>query len=195
MVRLWCFSFANKFLQKIWNLNHQIIKRKTKEINQAEEKLFKNNLELYIYKIDSSINNFQFNVAIAQFHEIFKYFRSCIDFKIGDKIFLNSLTKIMKLMIPFTPHLAFECLENLKCKDTNKWPKINATILNEIKINLVIQINGKTRDVLSINKDSNEEEINKLVNKSSKAQKYLMDKKIIKTIFVKNKIINYITNG
>ncbi len=188
-------SAANKFLQKIWNLNHQIIKRKTKESNQSEEKQFKNKLELYIYKIDSSINNFQFNVAIAQFHEIFKYFRSCIDFKIGNKIFLDSLTKVMKLMIPFTPHLAFECLENLKCKDTNKWPKINTTVLNEIKINLVIQINGKTRDVLSINKDSSEEEINKLVNTSSKAQKYLMDKKIIKTIFVKNKIINYIINS
>ena len=102
MVRLWCFSFANKFLQKYGDLNHQIIKRKTKEINQAEEKLFKNNLELYIYKIDSSINNFQFNVAIAQFHEIFKYFRSCIDFKIGDKIFLNFENKNHEeLMIAF----------------------------------------------------------------------------------------------
>ena len=98
-------------------------------------------------------------------------------------------------MIPFTPHLAFECLENLNCKDINKWPKINTAILNEVKVNLVIQINGKTRDVLSINKDSSEEEINKLVNTSSKAKKYLMDKKIIKTIFVKNKIINYIINS
>ncbi len=188
-------SAANKFLQKIWNLNHQIINRKTKESNQAEEKQFESKLELYIYKIDSSINNFQFNVAIAQFYEIFKYFRFCLDLKIGNKIFLHSLAKVMKLMIPFTPHLALECLENLDCKDTNKWPKINTAVLNEVKINLVIQINGKTRDVLSISKDTDEEEVNKLVNTSSKAQKYLMDKKIIKTIFVKNKIINYIINS
>ena len=61
-----------------------------------------------------------------------------------------------------------------------------------VKINMVIQVNGKTRDVLDIKKDLKETEINKLIMKSSKANKYLINKKIIKTIFVKNKIINYI---
>ena len=56
----------------------------------------------------------------------------------------------MSINYPFTPHLAFECLENFQVQHYNKWPKINATILNEIKINLVIQINGKTRDVLTL---------------------------------------------
>ena len=36
----------------------------------------------------------------------------------------------MKLMIPFTPHLAYECLELLDIKSTNKWPKINKTIFS-----------------------------------------------------------------
>ena len=57
---------------------------------------------------------------------------------------------------------------------------------------MVIQVNGKTRDVLNIEKNLNQTEIDKLIMKSSKANKYLINKKIIKTIFVKNKIINYI---
>ena len=101
----------------------------------------------------------------------------------------------MKLMIPFTPHLAHECLSNLNCKDTNEWPKINEKVLKNIKINMVVQINGKTRDVLNIKKDLNQTEINKLILKSSKANKHLVNKKIIKTIFIKNKIINYIINN
>ena len=95
-------------------------------------------------------------------------------------------------MIPFTPHLAYECLQNLKCKETDSWPNVDKKILDNIKINLVVQINGKTRDVLSIKKNLTELEINKLIESNSKAKKYLVDKKITKTIFIKDKIINYI---
>ena len=101
----------------------------------------------------------------------------------------------MKLMIPFTPHIALECLENLNCKNTNKWPEVNKKVLDKIKINMAIQINGKTRDVIVMHKDLIEKEIHKLVQSSSKANKFLINKKIIKTIFVKNKIINYILGG
>ena len=62
------------------------------------------------------------------------------------------------------------------------------------QINMIIQINGKTRDVLKIKNDLTEKDINKLVTSISKAKKYLVDSKIIKTIFVKNKILNYIVN-
>ena len=102
------------------------------------------------------------------------------------------MIKVMKLMIPFTPHIAHECLSNLKSEHTNTWPKINKNILENVKVNMVIQINGKTRDVLKIKKDMSEKEVEKLTKKTEKAYKYLKDKRIIKTIFVKNKIINYI---
>ena len=71
-----------------------------------------------------------------------------------------------------------------------KEPKIEKSFLEEISF--AIQINGKTRDIIKIKKDSNEETVNKKVLSVSKAKKYLQDKKIIKTIFVNNKIINYI---
>jgi leucyl-tRNA synthetase len=83
-------------------------------------------------------------------------------------------------------------LSNLNCTDGNKWPKIDEKVLENTKINMVVQVNGKTRDVLNIKKNLNETEINRLIMKSSKANKHLVNKTIIKTIFVKNKIINYI---
>ena len=98
-------------------------------------------------------------------------------------------------MIPFTPHIAHECLVNLKSENINNWPTVNTSILENIKINMVIQINGKTRDVLNIKKDMSEAEVEKLTRNSEKAYKHLKDKKIVKTIFVKNKIINYIVGN
>jgi len=97
----------------------------------------------------------------------------------------------MKMMIPFTPHLAYECLEKLNSKTVNKWPEIDKkNVLDQVKV--AIQINGKTRDILSIKKDLVEKELNKIIVENSKAKKYLENKKIIKTIYVKNKILNYI---
>ena len=94
--------------------------------------------------------------------------------------------------MPFTPYLASECLLNLNCKDVNKWPKINEKALNTDMINMVIQVNGKTRDVINIKKNLTEAEIKKLIINFPKANKYITNKKVAKTIFVKNKIINYI---
>jgi len=183
---------SSKFLQKIWSLNQTILNRVDVKKNDENEKIFEEKINLYVYKIDSAINNFQFNVAIAQFYEAYRFFNESIKLKITNKVLRNNIVKIMQLMIPFTPHLAHECLLNLNSKEANQWPKIDKSILENIKINMVIQINGKTRDVLSIKKDISETELNKLIVKSSKANKYLLNKKIIKTIFVKNKIINYI---
>ena len=93
-------------------------------------------------------------------------------------------------MIPFTPHVASECLELHGKNLTDQWPKIEKIGLDDVKI--AVQVNGKTRDVLSVKKNILEEELVRVVKKSSKANKYTEKGKIIKIIYVKNKIINYI---
>ena len=81
---------------------------------------------------------------------------------------------------------------NLKCKEIDQWPKINKKVVESSNIKMVIQINGKTRDVLDVKRGLEEKDVNTLVNNSPKAGKYVLNKEIIKVIFIKNKIINYI---
>ena len=183
---------ASKFLQKIWNLNQNVLNKKEIKHEEKEQINFETKIDSYVYKIDKAINNFQLNVAIAHFYEVYRLFNESNKLEINKKTLTNNLIKIMKLMVPITPHLALECLENLRCKQINMWPEINEKALNNAKINLVIQVNGKTRDVISINKDKNQNEIEKIIKSSSKAKKHIDNKKIIRTIYVKNKIINYI---
>ena len=181
---------ANKFLQKIWNLNYEVSKREKVSVNKKKELSFISKMNNFIFKIDSSINNFRFNVSIALFYEVYKFLKDSIETEISNEIIRENMTNIMKLMIPFTPHLAHECLELHNCKSINDWPKFKKESLEEIKI--AVQINGKTRDIITIKKDLTEQEIFKHITLNSTAKKYLLDKKIHKTIFVKNKIINYI---
>ena len=183
---------ASKFLQKIWNLNQSTLQRTQSKSNKEQEKFFENKINLFVFKIDKAIDSFQLNVAIAHFYEVYRYLNESFKLEINNKTLIDGLIRIMKLMIPFTPHLANECLSNLDCEDTNKWPKINIVAIDNLKINMAVQINGKTRDIISINKDLQEKDLDKFIRTSSKANKYIKDKKIIKTIFIKNKIINYI---
>ena len=185
-------SSSNKFLQKIWNLNISILNRKINDMNKNDEEKFIKEIDNYISKIDIAINNFRFNVAIAQFYELYNYFKDKLNSKLDNELLKESIIKFMKLMIPFTPHLAYECLELFKCDTFNKWPIVKKNLQLEIKF--AIQINGKTRDIIAIKKDTLENEINNIIKKNLKIKKYFENQKIIKTIFVKNKIINYITS-
>ena len=83
----------------------------------------------------------------------------------------------MKLSLPFIPHLSNECLEMLKCKDVNVWPNIK-NIIEEIKF--AVQVNGKTRDIITLKTDLTEEDVNKEVLKKSKAKKFWIMKKLLK---------------
>jgi len=182
---------ANKFLQKIWNLNYLISKRKEIKADKIRDDRLITEVNSLTIKIDESINNFRFNVSIAYFYQVYKVFKECLETEVSNKVLSENIKNIMKLMVPFTPHLSFECLELFKCETSNKWPKIDKkNILSEI--NIAIQVNGKTRDIILVNRDLSEREINKFIIENSKARKYLEGKNIEKTIFVKNKIINYI---
>ena len=181
---------SNKFLQKIWNLNIEIISREEKKIDKKLIDKFNLEIENLISKIDSTIDDFKFNVTIAHFYETYKIFNKYLKLELDNKCLKNNITKIMKLMIPFTPHLAHECLEFLNCDSPDKWPNIRKNSQEEISF--AVQINGKTRDIIKIKKNLDEKEINEIVLYSSKAKKFIEDNKILKTIYVKNKIINYI---
>ncbi len=183
---------SSKFLQKLWNLNELIINRKNNKSDKKLEEKFSIDIDIFLNKITSSIKNFQFNVAIAQFYEIYRYLNEHVKLQVNNKVLKDNLIKIFKCLIPFTPHIAHECLSKLQCTDMSVWPKISEKTLQKVNINLVIQIDGKTRDVISVKKDLEKSEIEKLSKETKKVGKYLSQKKIVKTIFVKNKIVNYI---
>ena len=184
---------ANKFLQRFWDLNCLVKNRKENKIKKKTDDEFCQKINSYIKKINSSINEFRFNVSIAYFYEVYKYFINNLANDISNKSFTENIININKLMMPFTPHLSHESLEFFGCKSFDTWPKVENKIIEEI--DFAVQINGKTRDVLKIKGEIDEKTIHKKIMLESKAKKYILDKKVIRTIFVKNKIINYIISN
>jgi leucyl-tRNA synthetase len=181
---------ANKFLQRIWDLSVSIKNRADEKADIQSDNKFLLNVNDFVYKIDQSINQFRFNVSIALFYETYNYIKTNIKQKISNKVLNECIIKFIKLMIPFIPHLAHECLTFHNCRDVDVWPKIEKNTLEEVKI--AIQINGKTKDVISIKKDLGEEEVKNIVLSESKVNTNIRNYKILKIIYVKNRIINYI---
>ena len=182
---------AYKFLQKIYNLTDSIIKRTDTVDNKNRE--FEVKFNNYILKITNLINNFQLNVVVANIYSVYNLFNTAQNDEINNKCLKENLSKLMRVLIPFTPHLAHECLEQLGVKDVITWPEVDGTLILNEKIKIAIQINGKTREIIEVRKDLAEENA---INESKKIKKIndqLIKKKIHKIIYVKNKIINYLT--
>ncbi|MFL2890081.1 MAG: leucine--tRNA ligase [Pelagibacteraceae bacterium] len=183
---------AYKFLQKIYNLNYKISLREEKSAIEQTEKDFESSFNNYISKITDLINNFNLNVAIANVYEIFKLINTSTEKKISNQCLKTNLINLMKILIPFTPHLAHECLEMHGEKNINDWPIIDEKLLKRKKIKIAIQINGKTKEIIEIEQNLDEKNVINESKKNNKIMKSLANKEITKTIFVKNKIINYL---
>jgi len=181
-----------KFLQKIWNLNLSILNRSDVKTTKTVEEEFNNEFNNYILKITNLIENFQLNVAVANVYEIYHLINKNMAQKISNACLKNSLKSFMSILIPFAPHLANECLEKLGKSKIDSWPKIKKGFSRKQKTKIAIQINGKTREVIEIEKNLMEEKVVSITKKSEKISKSLLNKKIIRIIFVKNKIINYL---
>ena len=181
---------AYKFLQKLYNLTHVVLNRK--DNGEDNNKDFDIKFNNYILKITNSIENFQFNVVIANIYSVYSLLNTALEEKITNKCLKNNFTKLMKVLIPFVPHLAHECLEQLGEENTDIWPKIDGTLNTDERIKIAIQINGKTREVIEVKKDSDEKNVINESKKNKKINEQLTKSEIKRIIFVKNKIINYL---
>ena len=183
-------SAAYKFLQKIYNLNNTIIVRKERGSTKNEE--FEIKFNNFILKINNLIDNFQLNVVIANVYSIYSLLVLTTEKDVSNECLKKNFIKLIKILIPFTPHLAHECLEQLGEKNKDNWPEVDSKLnLNE-KIKIAVQINGKTKKIIEVKKDLEEKDVINECKKNIKINENLINKKIIKIIFVKNKIINYL---
>ena len=183
---------AYKFIQKFWSLHKNIkIKLETNLKKENETKEFEKFTNTLINKVSISLENFSYNVLIANLYETYNFLVKNIDLIFNNKIILENYKKILIIFSPVMPHIISECLEDIK---VNKimWPEIDKNLVGSDIIKIVVQINGKKRDLLTLEKELLEEEIVDKVLKNEKSSKYLENKKIKKTIYVKNKLINII---
>ena len=191
-------SSSFKFVQKFWTLKDKI----AKEIEKNHPKTEVEDLEIvtnkFIDNIEKNIENFSYNKIIANFHEVYASLNKILVKKIDKENWIKNFSKILICMSPVIPHFTSECLDTLGVIGKNKnilWPYVDKSFLINKKINFVVQINGKTRGVLSLNAGLNEKEIINKIHEENKIENYIKNRIIKKTIFIKDRLINIIVEN
>ena len=186
-----------KFIQKLWSLHNKIkvILKDERKIedkkNEKTEKLNKFTNQI-IQKVTNNLEKFNYNVIIANFHEIYNYFSKEINNFTEKDSLRENYKNVLYLLSPIIPHFAQECLSELNIKNKITWPEADKKYLQEDKVEIVIQINGKKRFTIKSNTDSTEKDIYDKVIKEEYFIKNYGAKNIKKTIFVKNRLMNLI---
>ncbi len=184
-------SASFKFLQKFWNLNEKIY------LNKNQFTKFDENLEKFtnqiIEKINKDLEKFGFNVVIASIHKIYSFYNQQVNKENWGNNFYKNYIKILQSINPIIPHFSNECLEKMN-QSTNelKWPEIDENYLKQETFIVVAQINGKKRKVFSFEKQIDKESLIKNIKNDEQIKKFLDKKEILKTIYIENKLINFI---
>ena len=182
-----------KFVQKLW-IMHQKTKIKIttpKKVDKSsdENSEFTNQL---IQKITHNLEKFNYNVIVANLHEMYNFMSKSIETFNQDSKLKENYIKILYLLSPILPHFASECLEDLGIKNENLWPIANTKYLKDSSIEIVIQINGKKRATINANKGISESEVIVQAQESLYFKKNYNNKKIEKSIYVKDRLLNLI---
>jgi leucyl-tRNA synthetase len=182
-----------KFIQKLWTL-HEKIKDKLKtadnsQQNSDEISKFTNQL---IDKININLEKFHNNVIVANFYETYNFLIKEIEKPINKKNLIENYTKILKLMCPILPHFTSECLEELQYDNKLHWPVTDKKVSTVENYNIVVQINGKKRNIINTNLNMDEKSLINEIKNNSKTNKFLKNKNISRVIHIKNKLINLI---
>ncbi len=185
---------SHKFISKLWEL-HKKIKNKIesnldgKKDNEATLDKFINKL---IDRINFNLERFNYNVIIANMHETYNFLSKDENINVDKENLKKNYLKLLTVISPVIPHFTSECISEIDSSLVISWPEIDKKLLEEENVQIVIQVNGKKRNMLTIKKDSPEEGIINKINEQKLINKYLESGKIIKTIYVKNRLINYI---
>lgn len=181
---------VSRFLERTYNAVAALAEKKgeskAEDIQKALVLLNKT-----IKKIEEDIQEFKFNTAIAQ---LMIFTNEVKDLEMGDQA-AEIWRKMVITLSPFAPHIAEELWEMLGGKDSvfkAEWPKYDAKYLIESKIQIGIQVNGKVRGEMEIDKDAEEKDVLAMAKAESSVAKWLGDGQLIKEIYVKGKLVSFV---
>jgi leucyl-tRNA synthetase len=192
---------ARRFIEKIYKLPEY-----NKFPTNSEESL-KKLLHKTIKKIEGDIEAMKFNTAVSSMMEFVNACFARRSFSEGGAelskpasaegfgLARKDFSDFLKILSPFAPHLAEELwtgagFSKMCCEQ--KWPKFNLKLIEDKKVLLIVQVNGKVRDKIEVRANISEEQAKKLVLKSERIKALVEKQKIVKTVFIPGRLINIV---
>jgi leucyl-tRNA synthetase len=198
---------ADRFLNRVWRFvteNIEIIKNDDREIDadnfdKAGKNLYRT-IHASIKKVTEDVGErLNFNTAISAVmeltNEVYSYLNDRKDEDTDYALIRSAAKTILLLLAPFAPFITDELWEMIGYENSiheMSWPDYKESALEKEEITIVIQVNGKVREKISVDSDISEEEVKEKVLEEEKIQSYLEGNELIKTIYVPGKLVNLV---
>ncbi len=174
---------CSKFLDRIWNMQEILVE------GDEYSKEFESMIHKAIKKITNDIEEMKFNTCVSTFMTMVN------EFTRAKKINKAEYKTFLQLLNPFAPHMTEEIWERLGEKTEiakTPWPSFDETKTIDDVIEVPVQINGKLKTTVTVPKDIEQSDIDKVVEENEVITKLLEGKTVIKKIYVKGKIYNIV---
>lgn len=188
---------VRRFLDKVWNYFFNILPASS----DCSEDVVLGVLHKTIKKVTEDIEKMRFNTAIASLMEFLNFIYVPVEVEAGRpigharNISQKDFENFLLLLSVFAPHLSEEIWSKLGHKKSllvEKWPEPKSEFLINESFELVIQINGKVRENITVATNISEEEAKEKALSSEKVKKWLDGKEPKKIIYVKGKLISIV---
>ncbi|APR28021.1 leucine--tRNA ligase [Pediococcus acidilactici] len=180
---------SRKWIERVWRLmiddnNH--LRDRITMINDHKLDLIYNQT---VKKVTEDYENMRFNTAISQMmvfvNEAYK----------ADALPMVYMEGLVKLLSPIIPHVAEEIWQIMGHDETityETWPTYDESKLVQDTVQVILQVNGKVRSKVEVEKDLDQAELEKIALADERIQQWTAEKDIKKVIVIPNKIVNIV---
>jgi leucyl-tRNA synthetase len=188
---------CHKFLKRLWALSCKIKNLKETDFKDSKNSLSNECKDLFIKINDDYEKRLNLNTVVSSCMEILnninKRFDGCLVACTKDDLIVTYDFLLLALS-PIAPHITENLYRAVLGKDLQKaaWPNQDFFIKNESEVKYIIQVNGKVRANIMIESSVDEDVIKQMAKDHENVSRHLENKDIIKEIFIKNKLINFV---
>ncbi|NTW61508.1 leucine--tRNA ligase [Candidatus Saccharibacteria bacterium] len=187
---------AYRFLNRVWNLVQEYVEASSGRLSDKSNEILVTAHRL-AKKVTEDIENDKFNTAISSMMEaVNNYYKLKVANPIAkDDTWTYAIESLLMVLSPFAPHITEELWRQIGHEDTihiDHWPKWNDEFMTTDIMTIVVQVNGKLRAKLEVEKTTNPEDIKRLAIESDNVKKFVEGNQPKKIIYVPGKLVNVV---
>ncbi len=176
---------VNRFIKRFWNLfemEGKIQETGSLELTKLMHKTIKG--------VTDDMEKMFYNTSIAKLME----FTNAV-YKSTEPVAKADMEKFVLLLAPLAPHVAEELWEKLGHTKTlayEAWPTFDEAMTKSETVDIVVQVMGKKRGIITVPVSITKEEVLKLAKETEGAKNFMEGKELLKEIYVPNRLVNFV---
>jgi leucyl-tRNA synthetase len=185
-----------RWLHRVWTLCIGTVQESDADVDPSRVRSLRRKVHQTIRQVSHDLEHFEFNTVISALMELTNEVNAAREAGMaGSPAYNEAIETLLLLMAPPTPHIAEELWMRIGKPysiHNQPWPEFDAELAKEEEITLVVQVNGKVRDRITVPASTSDEEAETIALASEVIKRFLGDKAPRKVIVVSGRLVNIV---